>query len=348
MPASKDKICPNCRRIFPAKLKYCPACGQKYSSGPVSFWDLLSEAFSVLFNLDNKFFRTFGAIFIPGRLTDRFFAGQRISYVNPMRLLLVSVFVLIFTLNHVIDEAAFDGPDQFFQELERDEWQRLEAVRLDTLKPRIIAAFDGDTVAAAAIDSLLTAAKLRDTRADSINFTPGEYFGVSREFKIAHSDIYEMQADELLDKYGITHFADRLFIGQGMRLIRQGDRLLVYLIGNILWFVLLLLPLCALILKLLYLRRKRYFTEHFVFAAHFHCVGFFLISIYLAFYHADFPLYFGRTLLLICLWQLIAMYRYYGQSKRKTLLKFIIFHILNAFAVTAAFVLTTLLSILLF
>src|SRR5690606_19705106 len=85
--------------------------------------------------------------------------------------------------------------------------------------------------------------------------------------------------------------------------------------------VFLMLPAFALLLKLLYVRRKRYYVEHFVFGLHTHAFTFLMFTIMLL----------GRTnwiRLPATLWMLayffLAMKRYYGQGWLKTTLKYIV------------------------
>ena len=81
----KSRVCENCRQILdPHADNYCPDCGQKNLPRRMSLANLIGEAFAVLFNFDNKFFRTAVAVFIPGRLTRDFFAGKRQRYVHAL------------------------------------------------------------------------------------------------------------------------------------------------------------------------------------------------------------------------------------------------------------------------
>jgi hypothetical protein len=84
--------------------------------------------------------------------------------------------------------------------------------------------------------------------------------------------------------------------------------------------VFLVLPLYALLLQLLFFRRRRYYVEHFVFALHTHAFVFVLFTIMLI----------GMRLPLIgpllIMWQFVygflALKRYYGQGRFITLLKY--------------------------
>jgi len=81
------------------------------------------------------------------------------------------------------------------------------------------------------------------------------------------------------------------------------------------------LPLFALILKLLYFRRKRFYIEHFIFTLHFFSFIFFVLMFFvlLNLLPVDIPRWIMLFLILIYLF--ISMLRVYQQSWRKTLLK---------------------------
>ena len=82
----------------------------------------------------------------------------------------------------------------------------------------------------------------------------------------------------------------------------------------------LLLPVFALVLKLLYIRRNRYYVEHFVFGLHTHSFTYLLLTIAL-------PL--GGVLeALLMVWLFVyfyvAMLRFYGQGWFRTLVKYVL------------------------
>jgi hypothetical protein len=84
----------------------------------------------------------------------------------------------------------------------------------------------------------------------------------------------------------------------------------------------LLLPVFAGVLKLLYIRRRRFYAEHFVFLLHVHSFVFLLATVMLLLR----PLGAGWLEALLTLWILVyiylAMKRVYGQGWLKTFLKY--------------------------
>jgi hypothetical protein len=88
--------------------------------------------------------------------------------------------------------------------------------------------------------------------------------------------------------------------------------------------VILLLPMFALILKLLYARRRFYYVEHLIFAIHLHCFAFALFSlVFLA--EWLFPVFEDYSFLLyiwFLIYTLVAMKQMYRQTWMRTFLKF--------------------------
>ncbi len=80
--------CPNCEQAVGSN--FCGHCGQRTLEPRGSTWALVGDFLREFFSLDGKMVRTFLTLGQPGRLTERFFAGKRASYVNPIRLYLVS------------------------------------------------------------------------------------------------------------------------------------------------------------------------------------------------------------------------------------------------------------------
>ena len=78
---------------------YCPGCGEPRPAeasdriGPVVL-EAAREATSV----DGKLWRSLGALFVPGRLTQAYFRGRRGAYLRPFRLFLLLNVVLFFAL----------------------------------------------------------------------------------------------------------------------------------------------------------------------------------------------------------------------------------------------------------
>ena len=85
--------------------------------------------------------------------------------------------------------------------------------------------------------------------------------------------------------------------------------------------VFLLLPLFALILKLLYIRRSRYYAEHFVFALHVHAFVFVMFTVVLI---LPWDIVTTLSLLWIMLYVWLALRHVYGQGWVRTTFKWLV------------------------
>ena len=104
----------------------------------------------------------------------------------------------------------------------------------------------------------------------------------------------------------------------------------------------LLLPVYALLLKLIYIRRKRYYIEHFVFALHVHAISFTLFSLVLI-YRAD--LFVLVVSFAIALYVWLAMKRVYAQGYFMTTLKWLLLGFTYMILVTFGGLLAAILAI---
>ena len=99
-------------------------------------------------------------------------------------------------------------------------------------------------------------------------------------------------------------------------------------------FMFVLLPLMALVMKLLYVRRKRLYIEHLIFMLHVHAFVFFLIALDIVFSNefSDSASAFFVPLIFIYVW--LAFYKVYRQGWFRTSFKLFSFLILYAFGFT--------------
>lgn len=345
----ENRTCPNC--YYPMSNKdteYCSNCGQKYKTGRISFWELISEAFSLLFNFDNKFFHTVGAIFIPGRLTKQFFKGKHKSYVHPVRVLLVSTLVVIFALNHSVDLTMDNGPAGIYDDLKKEEWHRQKSLELDTLKNEVLKDFNQNTQVAEALDSLVTRAHLDELGEDSIRINKENIGFLIEDMVIAREDIFNLSDQEIVEKYKVDNTFQQIVWQQTIRVMKRGDRLLPFLLGNILWLVVLMMPLFALVLYVFYIRRSFYYVEHLVFAMHTHSFAFVLLSLYISFHKSIPEPTVGFILVFIGVYIVLSMKRFYGQTWKKTVGKFFVINFFYWGVFCAVLTITLLLSLALF
>lgn len=264
---------------------FCSNCGQRAGSRVLSLRVLVRDVLDDQFSLNATLPRTLWALFFkPGLLTSEYLRHRVSPYVPPFRLYLVTS-VLFFLA------VAVQPPP-------------LELTAEDR----------------AAIDSVRAA--LRDTvaaRAARGEPPPRSRFGVSidpgREDWAASAEV----------RLG----SERLNRAVKARLLMLGElppeeafrRLIRGTIENTPKVMFLLLPFYALLLKLLYIRSRRYYVEHFIFALHGHAFAF---SLFLVMLLLDrFPVVAGILAYWVMVYFWVAMKRVYQQGWLRTTSKWL-------------------------
>lgn len=86
--------CRNCSQ--PIGPKFCGHCGQEVEARRGPLFALLRDLLDDWFSLDGRLLRTLIELMHPGRLTERYLAGQRVAHLRPFRLYLLAS-VLLFS-----------------------------------------------------------------------------------------------------------------------------------------------------------------------------------------------------------------------------------------------------------
>lgn len=308
---------------MPPSAKYCPGCGQKKYAGPPTLWTLFSGFFETVFNLDNRLFRTLRDLVIPGQLTIKFLAGRQRPYFQPLRLFFASTVLMlsayaIFTADRVgkkfdasIENARSNAYHKVF---EHDMLQQLDSLEeefpttdaqalLDTIRARHLT-MEQDSMHLGIID----------IKAD--NSLDG------KELVIPAVDFHTLPIDTLIQKYNIENWIAQYQVKQIVSVSRSGSRAIAGIMGQLIWGVVFLIPLSALMLKLIYIRRKRTYVEHLVFSLHVHAFLFLLQALAaIVFYWFNSNILLWATIPLTILYFIAAQKHVYNQGWIKTLIK---------------------------
>jgi hypothetical protein len=227
--------CPNCGT--PITGQFCSNCGQRQTEVRLSLRRILMDVLEDQFSLNAALPRTLKALFFkPGFLTNQYLNRRIASYIPPFRLYLVSSLLFFLTATILFNRTPIEMDEQAFAEADSAiaAEKREAALRGDTLPRRRI----GFTIGSAG-----------KNWADSVDIDLG-------------SDWLNGIARRRLDS--LRHLPPDQALRTLMReFIRQAPTA-----------VFLLLPVYALLLKILYIRKKRYYVEHFIFALHVHAFTF--------------------------------------------------------------------------
>ena len=131
--------------------------------------------------------------------------------------------------------------------------------------------------------------------------------------------------------------------------MRSPGDALRFAIGNLTWMILALIFALALVMKLLYIRRRKLYVEHLVFLFHNHAFGFLIFSInYLLNFVLNTDAFIGFSTIIFMTYCFIAMRRFYQQRFFKTFIKSGILLISYFLLFSIFVVITMLVSILLY
>jgi hypothetical protein len=317
--------------------------------------DLLIRLWNTTFHLESKFLRMVWHLLIPAKVTIAYFKGQIKRYPHPIQFFLVCMFFFLLYVSAI----GKSGPDMNLfallkmeenQEVIKGKVEMVESIHQhwDSIPERL-----RTPPARQALDTVLHLSmnNLDFWEKDSLGIMQGGYrFILERPYQFANRDLLNMSPDSLLQYYHVEPWLDRLLIRQSLKASQDTAAIARSWIGSFTWILLFQIAMMSFWLKLMYRRQKRYFVEHFVLLIHLHSGFIFLltiVSVLRTYLHLDF---ISRS---VSLWWLLAatplaMYFYYGQSKRKTFLKFLIFCLLYALMLVVALMLSMLFSFLFF
>jgi hypothetical protein len=314
--------------------QYCGTCGQRARNRLISLWGLVAEAFGDLFELDSRLWRTIiPLLFRPGRLTHDYLLGRRARYMPPFRSYLV--FSLIFFV------VAFFDPHEdlglLFEPLPEPtaEQQAAQKSEADRAKQEILDELAGSGIRVDAVPS----PKQQDTDAAEAATVPRED---DSGFRVQLSDgSAEIDEDCNVTDENIKDlpgWLKRRLTAKRLQAVCQriaADKGATYvnlLLDNIPVALIVLLPLMALVLKILYPLSRRYFVEHLLFFVHFHAFLFLILTLEILFSRIGSLLNLPEPLtaltlvaasLYIPVYLYMAMRRVYGQGHILTSLKYV-------------------------
>jgi hypothetical protein len=284
-----NEFCLNCGTKLVGE--YCHHCGQKDIPRRQVIRDLVSNFIEAFTSFDGKFLRTTKYLFLkPGFLAVEYNKGKRESYFHPVRMYTFASF-LFFLLFVTLPDSNNDAVDAGLT--------KEEEAQIDSLKQNGVT-FNLDATNYASVREY-----------DSIqNTLPGEkrdgwWKRLKTRKGIELTEKYKDNSkglDDNFEKFFSDNFSTALFF---------------------------LMPLFALVLKLLYARRDYFYSEHLVFTIYhynfFYLAGALMMVFNIVPYLGILSVFLGFW---IFFYLLFGMKRMYTQSWGKTILKFSIFNFL--------------------
>lgn len=249
-----QKNCLNCNAQVAGR--YCQVCGQENIEVVETTWNLITHFFNDITHFDGKFFSTLRyLVFKPGFISSEYIKGRRASYLNPIRMYVFTsaMFFLIFFSIFNVDESISVNTKFNEKNIEQMDSASFATFTssINNGKPMTHEAFKKHTEA--------------EWSSSGIHFTDSKYssrleydsllaLGVKKHNWFQRTLIY--REIELNEKYKKD---------QG-KMLSLFVSILVHSFPQMLFIS---LPLFALMLQLLYIRRKQYYyTNHLIFSVH--------------------------------------------------------------------------------
>jgi hypothetical protein len=314
-----ERPCLNCGDQTPGN--YCRNCGQRKVEVHISTFRLLMEALDDQFSINSALPRTIGALlFRPGRLTREYMGGRIARYIPPFRLYLVTsvVFFLALSFLPALRNPDLDVGGATTVDIGRAGVHRPAGEAHPPVPPQVV--IHGQAPAPGRVlMPPVPPAPQRLQWLDGVKMHTG---------------------DATIDSIGnerIAHFS-RMEPKEALRQIISD-----YL-GHVPQVMFVLLPLFAGLLKVLYVFRRRFYVEHFIFALHVHAFAFLT---YLLMIVIRWP----PLIALLGGWQMVYFYlalkKVYGEGWFSTLVKYGVLGMVYSLVATFAAVLTLIATVLL-
>lgn len=315
-PADEQQSCLNCG----AKLRgqYCGHCGQRARNRLISLWELVTDAFGDLFEIDSRLWQTLIPILIrPGLLTHDYLQGRRARYMPPFRMYLV-LSLIFFVV------AFFDPREDLGLLFEPEETTEVTPEPADESE----AAEAAEEVAQEVLDELAEEGVIVNGSGTEFNVTFDKDGESEGECEITEEDIEDLPdwLARRLTKERLAHICERAQLDDGRVLLDN-------MLDNIPAALIILLPVMAFVLKALYPLSRRYYVEHLLFFVHFHAFFFLILTLQIVFARlanlinlpeAISVLTIIAAALYIPVYLFMSMRRVYGQGRLITFLKYVV------------------------
>ena len=328
--------CLNCHLPLDKNDKFCPNCGQANSTKKLSFSDFFAEFFSGVFSYDSRFQRTLRVLlFRPGKISKDYINGKRMRYANPFRFYLSAsiLFFLLFSFNFDSEEAfgkqdadqEIFTPDRYLSEKEKAEIDSINKIVSNTgIK---LSDIKKDTTRTSYKDKYYSQSQIDSMNAfNSLIKKADLYYHFQEETGVFNAT---RAMDSLKhEQTGYNHWIYKKSVDAGTFADNPG-LFINYFISKLPFIIFIYLPVFALFVWLLYVRRSFNYMEHLVFAFHVQTTFFVLYGLaFLIEMIIESGIVFTIVNFTFLFYLYKAMRNFYGQGRVKTILKFILLNII--------------------
>jgi Protein of unknown function (DUF3667) len=343
----KEKDCLNCGTIIQGR--FCHVCGQENLEPKESFWHLLTHVFNDLTHFDGKFFTTLkDLLFKPGFLSKEYIAGRRVSYLNPVKMYVFTsaIFFLLFFSFFYSDKDTDIITIKDINGKTMAEINKMDSTSFAAFTAHINKEDDKPAVP-------MTRQEFEKYK-DTAIFGSGIRIGGTRYRSKAQYDSMlasSAKKDNWIQQqivYKLIAISEK-YKNDPNQIVKAFKSTLIHSIPQMLFIS---LPLLALLLKLLYIRRKQfYYVSHGIFSLHLYIFLFiamlFLFSISELNNHLHWGILsfiFAMLIVGLIVYEYLALKNFYQQGWLKTFFKFLLVNFLFLVVIGLLFFVFTLFS----
>lgn len=284
-PEDRQACCRNCGE--PVDLLFCPHCGQSTMAKRRSLRAILGDFVDEFLGVDSRLWRSLKMLMLrPGLLTLEFMRERHVSYVPASRLFIVSSILFFLTLALMTSGGNFGVDSHGNVVMRQDETAESHTAEPPdaSVEPEFpeVEMEVGEIVQTPQKDGAESAVAPDSTMEASPESQDGE---VAAESEESHRQSRVIITDDRFEgKNALTRWMNRRLDAQEAKLESMdpealGPIILGLSIDYAPKVLFLIMPLFALILKMLYIRREPLYVDHFVFALHVHAFIFLMITL---------------------------------------------------------------------
>jgi hypothetical protein len=254
--------CENCGALLHGH--WCAQCGQAAIDYRRSFRHVIRDVLDSFLNWDSKFFATIAWLIVrPWHLTNEFLRGRRVRYVHPLRLYLLASILFFFVVNYGARSIHLDASKLSSE----DRAEISDALNDEDISPDVAArvrrALAAKGLTQPEEQKLLPPGAVSTPQASAsapqppaaVSPTPADYGAL----------VFDKPPSDSLGKW-LEQRAEEKMGGRGGKM----GLFLRTLFSNLPYMMLCCIPLFALVLKILYIRKHIFYIDHLVYALHIH------------------------------------------------------------------------------
>jgi hypothetical protein len=343
-----EKSCLNCNALVHGR--FCHICGQENIEPKESMWHLITHFFQDITHFDGKFFSSLKLLMTrPGFLSREYMLGRRASYLNPIRMYVFTsafFFLVFFSVFNIDKESFVKGG-------------KIDGKTLDSIAAMDSVSFDAFTKKLNKKNGKgevpMSRAELQQffdssiANLQAVNFTGNMAYKSRKEY-------------DSLVKAGVEkdNWLVQLFVHKSLEIKEKYKKnpgesvgvLMSTFVHSLPQILFISLPLFAMLLRLLYIRRKNfYYVSHGIFSVHFYIFTFITMLVIFGLGRLNKMLdsvivgvIEGVIVAGIFFYLYKAMRNFYAQRRAKTVFKFLLLCILLIFLMLLLFLIFILFS----